>query len=219
MKTVQILYFSDVLCIWAYIAQFRVNEVKATHAGEVHVEGRFCSVFGDTRRKVATAWKDKGGYDGFAAHIQHVARSFPEVRISSDLWTRVRPASSTGAHVFLKAVRLAADEAAADAATAALRRAFFEDGRDIATWDVQADIARDIGVDIDRIERAIHTGEAYAALSSDYQDAAEMGINGSPTFVLNEGRQKLYGNVGYKIIEANVQELLRDRLPDQASWC
>ena len=60
---------------------------------------------------------------------------------------------------------------------------------------------------------------AFAALASDYQDANSMGVQGSPTFVLNDGRQKLYGDVGYKIIEANIQELIRDPHPDHASWC
>jgi hypothetical protein len=36
---------------------------------------------------------------------------------------------------------------------------------------------------------------------------------------LNDGRQKLYGNVGFRIIEANIQELLRAPVGDQASWC
>jgi len=36
--------------------------------------------------------------------------------------------------------------------------------------------------------------------------------------LLNEGRQKLYGNVGYRIIEANVQEILHQP-GNQASWC
>ena len=43
-------------------------------------------------------------------------------------------------------------------------------------------------------------------------------IDGSPTYLLNQGRQKLYGNVGYKIIEANVEEVLR-RPAEAASWC
>ena len=41
----------------------------------------------------------------------------------------------------------------------------------------------------------------------------------SPTFILNEGRQKLYGNVGYRVIEANLQELLKSPDASQASWC
>ena len=46
-----------------------------------------------------------------------------------------------------------------------------------------------------------------------------MRIEGSPTFELNEGRQKLFGNVGFRVIEANVREVLRDPNQDQASWC
>ena len=51
------------------------------------------------------------------------------------------------------------------------------------------------------------------------QDADKMRIEGSPSFVLNEGRQKLYGDVGFRIIEANIQELLWAPSGDQASWC
>ena len=47
---------------------------------------------------------------------------------------------------------------------------------------------------------------------------AQIRLDGSPTYLLNQGRQKLYGNVGYKIIEANVEEVLR-RPAEAASWC
>ena len=43
-------------------------------------------------------------------------------------------------------------------------------------------------------------------------------LEGSPSFILNEGRQKLFGNVGYRIIEDNAAELLEHQ-GDQASWC
>jgi hypothetical protein len=36
--------------------------------------------------------------------------------------------------------------------------------------------------------------------------------------VLIHGRQKLYGNLGYKVIEANVEEVLR-RPAAAGSWC
>jgi len=101
----------------------------------------------------------------------------------------------------------------------AFRCAFFRDCRDIARWDVQCELAEALGVDIAAIERRIHDGTAHARLASDYQDADKMRIEGSPSFVLNEGQQKLYGNVGFRIIEANIQELLRAPGNDQASWC
>ena len=44
------------------------------------------------------------------------------------------------------------------------------------------------------------------------------GVWSSPTMTFNEGRQTLAGNVGYRVVEANVRELIRNP-HDQASWC
>lgn len=224
MATVPIVYFSDALCIWAYIAELRLQAVKAAFGDKVRIEYHFCSVFGDTAQKIGVGWRERGGYEGFNAHLRHSAEAFPEVSIDPNLWLTVRPASSTGAHLFLKAVQL--DEAAggcapgtAEAALHAMRRAFFEDGRDIANWDVQCEVAVHAGASSGRLETLIRDGRAFAALASDDREAESMRIQGSPSFVLNEGRQKLYGNVGFRLIEANIQELLRTPQPDQASWC
>jgi hypothetical protein len=40
-----------------------------------------------------------------------------------------------------------------------------------------------------------------------------------PILVLNQGRQKLYGNIGFWLIEANVQSLMRTPTSDDVSWC
>ena len=101
----------------------------------------------------------------------------------------------------------------------ALRSAFFRDCRDISRWDVQCEIAEGLGANIGAIEELIHSGVAFASLAADYQDADKMRIEGSPSLVLNDGRQKLYGNVGFRLIEANIQELFREPQADDASWC
>jgi predicted DsbA family dithiol-disulfide isomerase len=224
LKTVPITYFSDMLCIWAYIAQLRVNALKAAFGDQVRIEPKFCSVFGASARKISTTWRDKGGYEGFNTHLRHVAEQFPEIPVNPELWLTVRPHSSTGAHLFLKAVHLQeaagkCAEGTADGATWALRRAFFEAARDIGSWDVQCAVAEEAGLDLAAVAALIRDGSGYAALASDLQDADAMHIHGSPSFVLNEGRQKLYGNVGFRVLEANIQELLRAPAVDQASWC
>ena len=224
MAPVRIVYFSDVLCVWAYIAQLRIDAVRQAFGDQVVFEHRFCSVFGDTARKIPAAWGDKGGYAGFNAHLRESAAAFREIALNPDLWLSVRPASSWGAHLFLKAVQL--DEAAggsppglAESVVRALRHAFFAQGRDIGRRDVQDDVAASLGVELARIQALIADGRAFAALASDHQDAEAMRIQGSPSFVLNDGRQKLYGNVGFRILEANIQELLRAPTATQASWC
>ncbi len=37
--------------------------------------------------------------------------------------------------------------------------------------------------------------------------------------MLNQGHQKLYGNLGYRVIEANIRELLREPGAGEMSWC
>ena len=224
MTAVPVIYVSDVLCIWAYFSEMRLRALKEAFGDQIRFDHRFCSIFGDTARKMSTTWRDKGGYEGFNRHLMEVAQQFPEVTINPNIWLTTKPASSTGTHLFLKAVQL--DEAAGlietgtfQASLQAMRTAFFRDERDIGRWSVQCQIGEQVGVDVARIEALIHDGSAYASLASDYEAAASMNIQGSPTFVLNDGRQKLYGNVGYRILEANIQELLRSPTPDQASWC
>jgi predicted DsbA family dithiol-disulfide isomerase len=219
MNVVEIKYFSDVLCVWAYISQVRIDTIKEKYGNGVRIEHHFCSVFGDTATKIDTAWKDKGGYAGFNAHLQQTAGKFPHIEVHQDAWLQTRPASSMSAHLFLKAVQLAEGNDTFDQAMWAFRRAFFKECRDISRFDVQREIAAALGIDAGAIEARIHSGAAFAALAADYQEAEKLRIEGSPSLVLNQGRQKLYGNVGFRLIEANVQGLMRTPASDDASWC
>lgn len=224
MTRIPIVYFSDVLCVWAYWAQLRIDEVERNFGDKVEIQPRFCSVFGDTVRKMDTAWGAKGGYDGFRDHLFEAARNFPETPLHPGIWASARPASSLGPHLTLKAIQLAAgtgeiDHRVFERAATLMRRAFFGAGRDIALEAVQHDVATQAGADMTIVARYLADGRAHAALASDYKDADAMGVAGSPTFILNAGRQKLFGNVGYRIIEANIEELLAAPRPDQASWC
>jgi predicted DsbA family dithiol-disulfide isomerase len=226
---VEITYFSDALCVWAYVSQARIDAVKEKFGDAVRIEHRFCSVFGDTARKITSTWKDKGGYEGFNAHLREVAERFPHIAVHPDIWLKTRPLTSASPHLFMKAVQQRDRESATTEGRStphifeqvmwAFRSAFFRDGRDISRWEVQCEIAADLGADIGVIEERIHSGMAFAGLAADYQDADKMRIEGSPSFVLNAGRQKLYGNVGFRLLEANIQELLRAPRSDEASWC
>lgn len=220
MDPIEVTYFSDVLCVWAYVSQARMTAVKDKFGDSVRIRHRFCSVFGDTAEKIKMSWKEKGGYQGFNRHLRHVAEKFPHIQIHPDIWLKTRPASSASPHLFLKAVQLwDSDSKIFDQVMWALRSAFFRDCRDISRWGVQCEIAEASGAKIGAIEDLIHSGMAFARLAADYQDADKMRIEGSPSLVLNDGRQKLYGNVGFRLIDANIQELFREPRADDASWC
>jgi predicted DsbA family dithiol-disulfide isomerase len=224
VKRLPIVYFSDVLCVWAFFAELRIAEVRRAFGEQVEFEYRFCPVFGDVPGKIAASWQSRGGYEGFGDHVHHSAQAFPEVTLHPDLWRKVRPASSASPHLFLKAVQLAEKEGKCASGTferalGLMRKAFFIRGFDIARRDVQLGVGAEAGAEGAQVLGYLEDGRAHAALSADYKEAESLGVKGSPTMILNEGRQKLFGNVGYRIIEANVQELLRDPNPDRASWC
>ena len=221
---VDVAYFSDVLCVWAYAAEARVQELVEQLGAEVRIERHYFGVFGDTLHKVGVGWKDRGGYEGFAKHVHEVAADFGHVETHAELWKSVCPASSMPAHLWLKAAQLSEDaesrtERPSDRLAWALRMAFFRDARNIAHRDELAAITADCGLDVDAVEAQLHSGEANAALTADERAREKYRIEGSPTFVLNNGRQKLYGNVGYRVLEANVRELLREPGSGAASWC
>lgn len=224
MPPVKISYYSDLLCVWAYIGQRRLDQLATDFGAQIEIEPHFCSVFADAWGKI----EGGKGFDGFNAHLREVAEKFPHIELHPRVWLDARPRSSASAHLFVKAIELIEAEdgdglAWADRASTksawALRCGFFQHGRDISSYEVQCTIADEFGVARARIEEKLCTSEALTALLRDYQICSDQGIKGSPTFVMNEGRQRLFGNVGYRLIEANVQELLRNPPTDQASWC
>ena len=231
MPPVQIAHYSDILCVWAYVGQGRLNRLASQFGDRIAIDIHFCSVFADTQSKIPAQWQDRGGFQGYADHVRAVAARFDDLAVHRDVWARTRPLSSASPHLFVRAVELLEREDLAGAdvppylerlpvlAAQELRSAFFVRAEDVSHWDVQRRVAGLIGVDFDRVIDKIRTGEAIARLAADYDASQALRIEGSPTYVLNEGRQKLFGNVSYGVIEANVNELLSGEPGDAASLC
>lgn len=224
---VSIAHFSDVLCIWAYIAQIRVDELKREFGEEIQLDYHFISVFGAVENMMQKNWEPKGGMPAYNQHVLSIANQFDHVSVHSEIWLKNRPASSLSCHLFLKAVQLLENQGVISCKTSStwfeqltweFRKAFFQECVDIADFNAQMAIAEKLGLPTDKIEEKIKNGAAYAALDLDRQLAQTYAVSGSPTFIFNEGRQMLYGNVGYRVIEANVRELIK-RPENQASWC
>lgn len=230
--TATISYFSDVLCVWAYAAQIKLDELRQQFGDTICVRYRFLPLFGDVAGHIDAGWGDRGGAQGYAQHVQKVAERFDHIDMHPDVWTRNRPNTSASCHLFLKAIQLVEKSGEIRVEPEArfdgrclfeevvwrCRLGFFRDLQDIADRTQQEAIAADLGLPIADIRRQIDSGAAHAALCADFDAREKQLIEGSPTFLLHDGRQKLYGNVGYRIIEASIQEWLADP-GDRASWC
>ncbi len=217
--TVKLAYYTDALCVWAYVSEIRLAELRHTFGERLAVSHHYLPLFGATARRIGEGWAAKGGWAGFGDHVLAVCRDFPHVQVHPQVWRATRPVSSGSAHLVLKALQLN-DPAGTliGAVDWAIRVAFFRDNRDIGRLPVLLDVAQEAGAEPAALRQAIDDGSAMAALCRDAEMRDEMKLEGSPTWVLNQGRQKLYGNLGYRILEANVREIL-DRPDTGASWC
>ncbi|MGB2924441.1 MAG: DsbA family protein [Limnothrix sp.] len=224
-EPIRISYFSDVLCVWAYIAQIRIDELLANFPEQISIDYHFLPVFGNAREKLENRWGDRGGLKGYSNHVSEVAEKFDHITVNPDIWQVKTPTSSTSCHLFLHAIELLEtkeiipkSDALFQKITWAFREAFFVNLADVSNRQVQFEIAGKLGLPIAAIQAQIDSGEAAALLSKDFDLIKEHAVSVSPTLIFNEGRQRLNGNVGYRVIEANIRELLNNPSTTQ-SWC
>jgi predicted DsbA family dithiol-disulfide isomerase len=223
VSAVRINHFSDLLCVWAYAADRRMIELHDEFGDAVEVDYRFVSIFGSAGKKLAERWAEKGGMAAYASHVRGVVTSFGHVEMHADVWSRVTPTSSWPAHLALCAARILERESevapgAFVAYTRRLRQAFFAEAQDISRQDVLLSAAEQVGVAPASVARHLASGRAHAELAADHEQARELDVRMSPTLLLNENRMRLSGNVGYRVIAANVREVLEKRV-GQVSWC
>lgn len=223
MDRVDILHFSDVLCVWAYVAEQRLAELDRTFGAAVSVRYHYLPVFSDVAGKMERGWGHRGGIAAYEDHVIQTAAAFPHVEVRPGCFAEVQPKSSLGAHLWLAAAREAEAEGelpggAAWRLASRFRVGFFAEGADVSQRPVQRRLTAELGLDPAELDRRIEDGRAHAALGRDLDLAREHEVRISPTLLLDGGRQRLQGNVGYRVIEATVRELL-SASPRGASWC
>ncbi len=231
IEPLDIAYYSDVLCVWAYVSQIRLDELKANFEEKIEITPYHVTLFGDTQKRIGDGWSERGGYDGFSNHVLEVGSQFPHLEINFDVWKTCKPTTSGNAHLFLKAIDLFEQDSHSDSnknwerfklvkkVEWAIRVAFFKDARDISHTDILFDIADQFSISRKDIEPYLNDGSAMAQFCSELAMKETYKLDGSPTYLFNNERQKLFGNVGYKILEANVAELLANGVEGHASWC
>jgi predicted DsbA family dithiol-disulfide isomerase len=223
VSKIRVVHFSDVLCVWAHIAEPRVRELLEEFGSRIEIEYRFVSVFGSGESGLRDRWRDRGGLDAYAAHVREAAAPHDHVVVHPHVWARVAPASSWPAHLLLCAVRILEREGHAEpgslpALASSLRRAFFHDAQDVSREDVLHGQIAAHRLDGARVFDHLSTGRAHAELAADLHLSRDQDVRVSPSILLNEGRQRMNGNVGYRVLAANVREML-EKPVGGASWC
>jgi predicted DsbA family dithiol-disulfide isomerase len=207
--TVIIDYYSDILCVWAWIAQRRIDELNNTLSNKIELRYHYLDVFGDASNKIPNQWAERGGYAGFAKHVIDSAAPYPDAPINADIWHKVRPNTSANAHLVLKAIELSYGKDKSIEMALLIRQAFFIDGQDIAQLSLLFSLLERVDINYKLINKAIYDGSAMASLMADYQHAKTLSLKGSPSYIIDNGRQVLYGNVSYRVLLVNIEEHLK----------
>ena len=61
-RTLTIDYYTDILCVWAWIAQRRIEELNNELGDKIAIRYHYLDIFGDVAKKMNVSWKDKDSY-------------------------------------------------------------------------------------------------------------------------------------------------------------
>ena len=223
MKKIQVSHYSDVLCVWAYVSQIRIDELIENFGESIEVDYFLFSVFGNAIQKLEHSWKEKGGLQAYNEHVHKIVSDFGHLKVHPDVWIKNAPESSLPCHLYLCAAQLTENNNEIETGSFSrlawkMRTSFFAEGKDISNVNVINEILEEEGLPIGEFDKVIANGKAYAAVCRHMHNALDNNVRSSPTLTFNEDRQRLTGNVGYRILEANIRELL-EKPEEQQTWC
>jgi predicted DsbA family dithiol-disulfide isomerase len=215
-QRLQFSYWSDPLCVWALVAEQKLDRVLAELGDHVRVDYRIVPVFGSVPWRFAAGPWARDGVDGRIAATRRIAEQGGRTDVSGECWRRAMPASSWAPAAAIKAVFALEDGRGVESGPAyqrALRERFFVSETNIALRAVQLEVAESLGLPRAPIEARLDDGSALAAVCEDHAEKERLRIQGSPTYVLDGGRAMLYGNFDYGILRSTVEALVRGAGP------
>ena len=214
VKQIEFEYWSDPLCIWAYVAQPKLEAVLEKHGDLLAPRYRVVPVFGSVPQRFTTgSWADKGP-KGRAEATKRVASEHGHDDVNGECWLEDCPASSWAPGLALSAVFRMVDEGAVSLQQAAqyqwrMRQRFFVNNENVARREVQMSLAEETDIPRAALECRLDDGSAMSALWEDHARRETLGLRGSPTFVFDGGRAMLYGNFSEAVLNATVEELVK----------
>lgn len=215
LARLQFSYWSDPLCIWALVAQEKLDRVLSEFGPSVQVDYRVAPIFGSIPWRFLSGPWAKDGIAGRCEATRAVAQKNGRNDVSGECWKVAMPASSWTAAAAIKAVFALEEEAEVRGPTyqRVLRERFFVAEQNIALRSVQLEVAEELGIPRGKIEQRLDDGTALASVWEDHTEKERLRLQGSPTYVFDGGRAMLYGNFGYGILKGTVEELLRGAGP------
>jgi len=219
---IQFSYWSDPLCIWALVAEAKLESLLAEFGQQLVVDHRIVPVFGSIAWRFAKGPWAAEGIDGRVLATRRIAEQAGRSDVSGECWRKAMPASSWPVAAAIKAVFGLENGARLPTGSGAryqyaLRTRFFVAEENVARRDVQLLVAEEHGLPRGPIEQRLDDGSALAAVWEDHAEKERLKIQGSPTYVFDGGHAMLYGNFGYGMLRSTVEELVHGIRPGRSA--
>lgn len=94
-------------------------------------------------------------------------------------------------------------------------RKFYGEGQDISRWEVLRVAAQEAGLDADAMQRETESGRYTADLDAQIEAAYALGIDGVPTYILND-KYVIVGAQPYEVFKRAIARLESDKKSEMA---
>lgn len=188
--------YSDYTCPWCYIGAARLDQLKEALADsvELRTEWKPFEIHPEVPQEGMSVDQlpyPRAQWETMVAHLrQQAASEGLEMR-------ELKTVANTHRGLVASAYAQAEEPEHFEAFHHNLFRGYFGEGRNIADPAVLREIARESGVDVERMEEALDEGRYEHELTDTTATARRLGITGTPTFVFGDR----FGAVGAQPVE------------------
>lgn len=175
---VELVLYHDVLCSWCYVADARLDCLRAEYGSMLRWSLRPYPL------RPENQLPDKKQRSVLARHFRRLGREQEGMGVKPDLWTgQDPPASSTPPLVALEAA-LPQGADLQNELLKAMRRAAFLQGINVARRDVQLELASQVGLDLGSFVEQLDDPRVEQDVNDAVEEAEALGIKGVPALVI-----------------------------------
>jgi len=200
METLKLTIYSDYVCPWCYVGQGAVQKLSQNYPLEVTWMPFYLRP--DTPPEgMELPAHVKAHMKGMQTHLVQMANAAGLRMIFPDRIPNTRIAH--------EATEYARQKGKANEFHQAVFDCYYGQGEDISRWEVLQQAAKEAGLDAEEMREQVEQGKFTALVSEQVRQAAELGIDGVPTYILND-RYAIVGAQPYEVFEQALKQLISE---------
>lgn len=195
--------WTDIMCPYCYIGKLHYEKAlrQFDHANEIELSWKAFQLNPNL--------PDKGNGYPVKDYLLNTA-GYPEESVNRMFEGIARMAAASGVNYNLpnaiaansrdahRLIKMAAKKGADTAVLSSLGKAYFEDAKDYSDIELLVEIGKDAGLQEDEIRAMLASDDYAQEVDSDIQEAANLGIDTVPTFLIDR-RQAIIGSESVEV--------------------